>query len=563
MAPLPVSSELSGAVGLCALLLAACVGSSTGAPDTAPGGAPATAESAAPANEVRVLAEQEQFSHSFSPDASGRVDLEGLPPGAHWDPAQNTLHFRPDFTQGGQTWTVRQRGGPSLVIEVRDTVRPPVPQVLDSDPQPGYTRHRIVQTTDAFLDSPSLAGRKLEAYVTVPTQPGPHPVRLQLHGFSPASQTLKFGSSSEMIVHPQDLANTYWWGYAERPLGGAAADTPVPNYTQRRALHLLEWALEHFGGDPQRVHVEGASMGGAGAATLGLLSARHFAWVRSGVGQMIPRNHRPTRIAQLARFWGKPEQALTSPGSEGRSVWDHMDLTRALHEDPEAGGQFLVLKHSKDDRIIHFGAVVQPSPLTNESFYTSLQSQRVGHVVAWDEGGHMSPDPALGPRWWHDAWDPSTDERTYLRRDLAFPAFSASSADGKPGTGKSTDGRDWHPRAGYAGQVAVLGDSGWDGDRFGTYNRYLRWDSSAIVDGFDTFSVPLGLSAEAQAAAPIRADVTLRRTQRFAPRPGEQLTFVLGQQRGNVHASGEGLVTIPGLWIGPKWELLKVDRSPR
>jgi hypothetical protein len=450
-----------------------------------------------------------------------------------------------------------------LVIEVRDTIRPPAPQVLESEPLQGFTRHRILQTTDAFLDSHSLAGRKLEAYVTVPTQPGPHPVRLQLHGFSPASETLKFGSSSEMIVHPQDLANTYWWGYSELPLPGGPAGTAIPNYSQRRALHLLEWALQHFGGDPLRVHVEGASMGGAGAATLGLLSARHFAWVRSRVGQMIPRNHRPTRIAQLAQFWGRPEQALASPGSEDRSVWDHMDLSRALHEDSEAQAQFLVLKHSKDDRIIHFGAAVQPSPLTTESFYTSLQTQRVGHVIAWDEGGHMSPDPALGEGWWRDNWDPRSDERTYLRRDLAFPAFSNSSADGKPGTGTARDGRDWHPRAGYAGQVAVVGDTGWDGDRFGTYNRYLRWDSSAIVDGFDAFSIPLGLSGEAPTAAPIQADVTLRRTQRFRPLPEEHLTFVLGEQRGEVRASGEGLVTIPGLWIGPKWELLKVDRSAR
>ena len=175
----------------------------------------------------------------------------------------------------------------------------------------------------------------------------------------------------------------------------------------------------------------------------------------------------------------------------------------------------------------------------------------------------MSPDPVLGEGWWHDNWDPRSDERTYLRRDLPFPAFSNSSADSKPGTGKSRDGRDWHPRAGYAGQVAVLSDTGWDGDRFGTYNRHLRWDSSAIIDGFDTFSIPLGLSEEAPAAAPIQADVTLRRTQRFRPRPGEHLTFVLGQQRGAVRASAEGLVTIPGLWLGPKWDLLKVDRSPK
>jgi hypothetical protein len=460
---------------------------------------------------------------------------------------------------------VSQRGGPALRIEVRDTIRPPLPVVISEESGPGFTLYHVRQTTDAFLDSPARAGRPLEAYIAVPTAAGPHPVRLQLHGFSPAPATLRFGSPSEIIIHPQDLENTYWWGYSEQLPGEAAPEATVPkvpNYSQRRALHLLEWALERFAGDAERVHVQGASMGGAGAATLGLLYARHFAWVRSRVGQMIPRNHRPERIAQLAGFWGPPAGAHADEAGSGRSVWDRMDLSRALHEDPEAREQFLLLKHSKDDRIIHFGAVTQPSPLTGESFYASLQSQKIGHLAVWDEGGHMSPDPQLGAQWWDEDWDPDADERTYLRRNLAFPAFSSCSADGNPGTGRSRDGRAWHARAGYAGQVAVPGDTGWDGDVRGVLNRNLRWDSASIIDSFDHFEIRLGLGGPSPLPqTTVQVDVTLRRCQRFAPAPGEALRYRFGQSSGSSVVGPEGLVSIPALALGAQWETLRIERA--
>ena len=511
--------------------------------------------------EVRVIDEDEEFVHQFKPDESGRVDLEGLPPGALWDAPSGQLRFTPDFIQGGQSWTIRQRNGSDLRIEVRDSIQPPSPTILSSEPGPGFTLHRVRQLTDSFLDSPGQAGRALEAYVAVPTSPSPHPVRRHLHGFSPAPETLNFGSPTELIVHPQDLANTYWWGYADSLPDPSGVSGTVPNYSQRRALHLLEWALKQFDGDPERVHIQGASMGGAGAATLGLLSARHFAWVDSRVGQMIARNHRPSRITQLASFWGTPEQALTASQGSSYSVWDEMDLSRALHEDPGAQNQFLFLKHSKDDRIIHFGAVTQPSPLTGESFYQSLQSQQVGHLAVWDEGGHMSSDPELGPHWWDEEWNPTTDGRTYLRRSLAFPAFSKSSANDNPGTGGPRDSRPWHSRAGYAGKREVPGDTGWDGDRSGALSRFLRWDSTGLVDAFDRFEIPLGLDgAQALPSSVITADVTVRRAQRFRPRPGEQLGYEFGEITGKCTVTEDGLVLVQQLPITQEWHVLRLVR---
>jgi hypothetical protein len=100
-------------------------------------------------------------------------------------------------------------------------------------------------------------------------------------------------------------------------------------------LRLLEWVLSTYpSADPERVYLEGISMGGAGAMTLGLLHARHFCHVQAFYGQAIPRNHRPSRLAQLSGLWGAPAAGLDD--GEGLAAWDRMDLTRVIAELPEA-----------------------------------------------------------------------------------------------------------------------------------------------------------------------------------------------------------------------------------
>ena len=174
----------------------------------------------------------------------------------------------------------------------------------------------------------------------------------------------------------------------------------------------------------------------------------------------------------------------------------------------------------------------------------------------------MSPDPQLGPHWWDASWDPTHDGITYLRRDLAFPAFSNSSADNNPGTGRARDGRGWHPRKGYAGKQRVPGDTGWDGDPQGALGRFLRWDSTQILDSFDRFEVPLRhIRTTEPDSTTITVDVALRRRQRFRPGAGETIHFQLGTQAGSVDVGLDGSVVIPGLVLGDEWTPLRVRRG--
>ena len=433
---------------------------------------------------------------------------------------------------------------------------------------------------DDYLDSPGYAGRSFEARVVIPARASAarrKPVRVHLHGLG-GKPYRGSGGGGQFRIYPHDDHNTYWWGYSDQLPGAMPMQGTVPNYTQRRVLHLLEWVLARYpGADAERAYLTGNSMGGAGAKTLGLLFARHFFLVEATVGQAIPRNHRPKRLAQLSKLWGTP--ALNLKDHTGTGVWDRMDLTRALRDSAEARDQFIFTKHGKDDRTIHFGAVIQPSPLTGVSLYQALQHYHVGHYAVWDEGGHGNRrlDPVMGSWWWDSGWSRVYHKRSYLRRDLPFPAFSKSAADEDPGSGRGNGSHPWSAASGFAAKVRVPGDTGWGGTLAGALNRFLRWDSARIVDRWDRLELPLRVHSGAGVGAtvagypsrgdlyakplPLSVDVTPRRVRGFVCRPGEQVSWSFGGASGTVTADKTGAVTVPLLQLTTSWTTLRLRRK--
>ena len=516
-----------------------------------------------------------------------RVWVTGLPPGAWFEELTRTIHFRPDFTQGPNTWEIdviaqdaTRRVEAAFSISVEDTIQPPDPIVVtESFTSSGYRRLTLDQVTDDFLDSPGHAGRTFTARVTVPDDASATnrmPVRVSLHGFGGSAGTS--GSSSELRIYPHDDFNTYWWGYSDQHPDGDedAAGANTPPYTARRVLHLLEWVLENEpGADPDAVYVRGGSMGGAGAGVVGLLWGRHFAWVRSTIGQMIATNHRPSRTTQLSGHWGSPE--TDADDGAGLGCWTRQDLARALADNPEARDQHVFLKHGKDDPTIHFGAVIHDSDITGLSFYEALQVHHVAHYAIWDEGGHGSNDPVLGGSWWDTGWNPVFDEVTFVRRGLAHPAFTNSSVDDDPGDGTGNGNQTWSDNAGYSGSVGTAGDTGWTGDVAGAWGRFLRWESASIVDDVEEFSVALfvldgdgddppqaGYPTEGDqldGTLPVHADVTPRRVQAFRVRPGEVIHWSFDGAEGTVTADDAASVTVPQLPLGTTPTVLRLWRD--
>jgi len=517
-----------------------------------------------------------------------RVFVTDLPPGARFDAAARTVTFRPDFIQGGARWTpevlVRQGALATTArfsIEVLDTVAPPAPTVAATADGGDHLRLTLSQRTDAFLDSTGRAGRAFEARVVVPKAASAldrRAVRVYLHGFGGTPHT--GGQGREFAIYPHDPENTYWWGYAERLPGAQATQGGVPPYTLRRVLRLVEWVLATYpGADPERVYAVGGSMGGAGAVNLGLLFARHFAYVEGTIGQTIAKNHRPSRVTQLTGLWGAPSLALADAeaGREsGLSAWDRQDATRALRDEAEARDQFVFTKHGKDDDTIHFGAVTHLSPATGASFYEALQAFRVGHTVVWDEGAHGPADPVLGAGWWDGGLERVHDAVTFLRRDRPFPAFTRSSLDDDPGDGAGNGRRAWNAERGYAGVLGTAGDTGWTGAIAGARNRHLRWDARAIAESTDRLEMPLCVKSGGGSPAPragyptigdrvggtlpATVDVTIRRTHAFRPAPGEAVRWTYGAQSGTAQADQDGAVTVERLAIDTAWTTLVLER---
>ncbi|MEC8025211.1 MAG: alpha/beta hydrolase-fold protein [Myxococcota bacterium] len=508
-----------------------------------------------------------------------RVSCSRLPPGAQLDLATRRIRFTPDFIQGGRTERIecsafagKHTSAVSIPLEVRDSIRPPVPVITQVETESGFERQTVIQTTDKWLDAPAYSGREFSAIVTVPSVAlDSIPVRIVLHGYGsePGSQ----GSTREIRIYPHDPYRTYWWGYAEglpERLTGVVAD-----FTQRRVLHLLAWVLDTVpGADPERVYVVGASMGGAGALSMGLRHARHFAYVESVIGQTVARNHRPTRVAQLATHWGHPQDDLPGP-TRFESVWNAQDMVSVLNSDWGARQQYVFTYHGKDDPIIHFGAVVQASPVVGLSWYRAIQSLKTGHYAVWDEGGHGIPDPVMGAGWYENNWDRIHHPVTFLRRDLPFPAFTNSTADGTPGqSGKGTLAFD--VESGFAADVSVPGDTGWNGDITGTFNRYLRWDSNSIVDTAQVFSIKIWAvngTGEASPVSgyptkgdmyagpiPVSVDVTPRRTQRFRCHSGEQVAWTFGVTSGTAVCSTDNVPTIVQLPVTHEQTTLRIVR---
>jgi hypothetical protein len=516
------------------------------------------------------------------------IYVSALPLGASWDQKKQRFLYRPTFIEAGRgvgdRVIFRADDGRStterlLYLGASERIRTPEPQIVGQEIRSDHALLRVEQVTDAFLDSPGHAGRRFSALLSIPRNPVSgrrYPIRIVLHGFD-GSLALE-GDDKAFHLAPHDPENTYWWGYADSlPAKPPAAGAVVRPYTARRVLALLEWVLERYPhADPERVYLVGASMGGAGAKTIGLLYARHFCYVEATIGQAIPQNHRASRVQQLASLWGEPSLGLLD--DTGMPVWERLDLTRVLRESREAQNQFVFTKHSKDDPIIHFGAAVQDSPLTGLSWYEALQFFRVGHYAVWDEGGHGTPDPILGDFWSDWGWHRIHDPTTFFRRRLAFPAFSRSSADHQAGTGKARDQRPWNPEKGYAGDPAIPQDTGWDGDIAGAYNRHLRWDATAIEDEPTHFRIPLRVF-QGQGEPPPRAgyptrgnlytgnlpvvvDVTLRRLQRFVLFPHQEVSWSFGALQGTLKTDEMGAITIPRLPLLTTWQTLSVTKAP-
>ncbi len=309
-------------------------------------------------------------------------------------------------------------------------------------------------------------------------------------------------------VRDQALAiNTWWYGCNEFIYDEAAVTNGVVvNYTEEHLLYLVRWAQNYFGTDPQKTYIDGKSMGGSGAISVGFHHPDVFATIFSAVPVVAyTRRAGIDGRSNLLRLDGLCGRVCdeTVMSDEGISVMERMDSERIARDYP-GNLPFLVLCNGRTDGSIPW--------INNPPFYRALNEAQRGFQCYWNNGAHdmLSSVPA-------DVTEFYTTQPMVL--DGSYPAFSNFSDNRDPGDGARTDG-----------------------DLVGWMNRGLHWTD--LVETTNSWSLSI-LTEGGFLPASLTVDVTPRKLTQFQIAPNETLLV-----NGNpAQANSNGRLTVSGVQI--------------
>lgn len=377
-----------------------------------------------------------------------------------------------------------------------------------------------------------------------------HPLLVSFHAYggnyygSPGNPITGTGYSEEWVLSPDDvlendIRSSFWYGYHDgfdwytgQPVPTTGTDV---DYTQRRAVYALDWALAHLPVDPTRIYFSGWSMGGFGATFIGHAQrdrvAARLAYVPkldlSYLTEVNPdANFNPGAGHRVYsdRRWGTVETNL--PCSDGCPVYDRLNYAVQVSATPAEGLPHATFFAGRNDITVGWGEKIAP--------VDAMLAAKQPFVFFWDSRTHGGTDSLV-------EWSPIQYWTSWLydyRLDESLPAFSNCSADGEMGDGDPTTA-----------------------DQYGTVNGYLEWKSppsdeayawSVVVEPRDLTSI-FGTEF---APDTITVDVTPRRLQVFAIAPGLLHPWeVRNAATGELLSSGlsmpdaNGLVTVPGVLV--------------
>ena len=367
-----------------------------------------------------------------------------------------------------------------------------------------------------------------------------HPLLIALHGAGGSYGTMFIAEPDWVVLYPDMRTVTFrnekthewdgngsnfWFGLnsnfynREDPYGGINV-----NYDERRLLWTIRRVMERYNVDPDRVHVQGGSMGGYASLNMALhypeLFASAYAWVpptdffrMSDYGNGIATMH-----------WGPREANIRT--NEGTGIFDRTDLVAYARSHPEVDFPVIMMFNGKQDKLITWEGP--------RLFYQAMQQSNHALLAFWSRGEHTGgPQQAkFGTPWQYFA----TDLRK-LRRDQSYPALDFASNNDLPGT--SSD----------------------NGDPAGQLNASFQWRD--IVDRLREYEGTIEpLNGRALSAT---ADLTPRRLQRFEILPDKKYSYRnIELKTGKVIQSGVlrpdkyKLITIKAFQIGEGGNRLQI-----
>jgi hypothetical protein len=362
--------------------------------------------------------------------------------------------------------------------------------------------------------------------VYIPPDPAkPAPIRMAFTGDEFMRPGVRHRGDTILLAGRDGPLWTGWFGYHEA-MGTLKSfrQGRVHPYTANRLFAFLDWAVKAFGGDPKRL----SCVGGTEALYYGVRHGDRFAYVLTHAPdpdpQITPRLVRiqgyrrlPPR-PQRENVWGKVDWKIPGPG--GEPIWDHVNLTKHIAEQPKAAVAFLSMGP----------AMLSAAWTSQRNFMKQMWASKQPFCAQFFWGGGEPvpvPEGRVGEK---DTWD--------FAVDLPMLALKSNSND------MGLNIRQW-----------TTGEPGYGaGGRIAAGRRWL----SDVVDEPDRFEITIHGGGRVMYAGGGTSDVTPRRTQKFKPAPGEKFKWENAPLQGGQAQSGEvtadenGLVTIPGVMFrGP------------
>jgi len=310
-----------------------------------------------------------------------------------------------------------------------------------------------------------------------------------------------------------------WWGWKQAEKNGAASsssETPV----EQRVLTTLEWVVQKYNIDRNRIYLCGISMGGCGSLGIGMHHGDIFAAINvhvpAGAGFAMLRMQFPDPLPPTATADEKDRYLRKVSGA-------------GLPDAPP---------------IVDFSSSDDSWSSDQHRLFQAAHDGRHALVLGWGPYGHEGFQAVTDPVKYPESWR-ATLEYPWLsiRKNEAYPVF----------TDASTDQR-WKTAPETCGQA----------------NGYTRWKN--IKDTPDGFGIQLRLvdrselSAQAFIPTQVVANVTLRRLQQFKVTENSEYTWTYKSDNlslaGTLKPDAANLLTFPQLPITRLPALLTIKSAP-
>ena len=323
---------------------------------------------------------------------------------------------------------------------------------------------------------------------------------------------LALDSMRDFNVAANKTHDEFWWGGSHKFSGPSKGDVPRIRKgltsCEKRVLATVEWVIEKYAIDRDRVYLCGNSMGGQGALAIGLPHGDIFAAVNANVPA---------------------------------TIWFPVARMGFVKDDGSDDTAFDASKFPDPPVCVDWSGSDDVWSRDHEILYRNMAAHKYFLIGLWGDYGHcgsVSKAKAKNPEVGRFDW-------LSIRRNAAYPVFTNASTD---------DALPW-PFRNFKPNVNTWG--GWAGDILGNspkeiaagakpagqVNAYFRWEN--VRDEKKGIVMNLWTDGVDESTA----DVTLRRVQGVPAKAGRKAKWSFAGKTGTVTADETGHVTIPGLKI--------------